>query len=260
MTPGGESATPDLPPTERRPGHVAIIMDGNGRWAQERGKPRIHGHQAGVKSVRAIAEEAARCHLEQLTLYAFSVDNWKRPQTEIDFLMRLLVDFLEKERPTLKRNNVRLTSAGRIEGLPANVQAALRGTEAFSADHTGMVLCLALNYGGRAELVDAARALATRVQAGELAVDAIDEAALGGALYPGAARDVDLLIRTGGEQRVSDFLLWQISYAELHVTPVYWPEFTAGDLHAALRDFAGRNRRFGGLDAGGAAAPEAGAP
>ena len=233
-----------------RPGHVAIIMDGNGRWAEERSKPRILGHQAGVKSVRAIAEEGARLHLQQLTLYAFSVDNWKRPKPEVDFLMRLLTDFLVRERSTLKRNDVRLTSIGRIDGLPDTVQHELRATEEFSAEHGGMVLCLALNYGGRAELVDAARALAEQAVAGTLDAAAIDEALLAGALYPKAAHDVDLLVRTGGEMRVSDFLLWQISYAEIYITPTYWPEFGPAELRTALRAFAARNRRFGGLGPG----------
>ena len=259
MTAGRDTALPAGLVADPLPGHVAIIMDGNGRWAEARGKPRIHGHQAGVRSVRTVAEAAAQLHLQQLTLYAFSVDNWKRPKPEVDFLMRLLTDFLLKERPTLKRNGVRLTSAGRIEGLPVAVRTALHATEEFSRDHDGMVLCLALNYGGRAELADAARALARRARDGTLDPEAIDEATVAGALYPGAARDVDLLIRTGGEQRVSDFLLWQISYAELHVTPTYWPEFGAAELHAALRDYAGRERRFGGLGGERSGSPSTGA-
>jgi undecaprenyl diphosphate synthase len=244
----GRDPDATLPPHERRPGHVAIIMDGNGRWAEERGRPRIHGHQAGVKSVRSIAEAGAALQLSHLTLYAFSVDNWKRPQPEIDFLMRLLTDFLTKERPTLEKNQVRLTSIGRIDGMPDLVQKELRATEEFSAGFTGMNLCLALNYGGRTELVDAARALARRVQAGELEPDAIDEAAIAAHLYAPGTPDPDLLIRTGGEMRVSDFLLWEISYAEIVVTDVYWPEFTPDHLNDAMREYAGRNRRFGGLD------------
>ncbi len=237
-----------LPPSDRRPGHVAIIMDGNGRWAEERGRPRIHGHQAGVKSVRAIAEAGAALQLNHLTLYAFSVDNWKRPEPEVQFLMRLLTDFLTKERGTLEKNQVRLTSIGRIDGMPELVQKELRATEEFSKDFTGMNLCLALNYGGRTELVDAVRALARKVQAGELEPDAIDEAAISAHLYAPGVPDPDLLIRTGGEMRVSDFLLWEISYTEIVVTPVYWPDFTENDLVHAIREYAGRNRRFGGLN------------
>ncbi|MCI0343750.1 MAG: isoprenyl transferase [Planctomycetales bacterium] len=235
------------PPREALPKSVAIIMDGNGRWAEARGLTRVQGHQAGVKTVREVSEECARLGIERLTLYAFSVENWKRPQAEVAFLMRLLSDFLVAERPTLVRNRVRLTSVGRIEGLPPEVQRDLRATEEGSRGHDGMVLCLALNYGGRAEIVDAARTLATEVRAGRLAPEEINEERMASALYAPGARDPDLLIRTGGEMRVSNFLLWQISYAELYVTAVLWPDFTRAHLAEAFQAYAGRERRYGGL-------------
>ena len=232
---------------EQLPRHVAIIMDGNGRWAERRRRARIWGHRAGVGSVRAVAVECARLGVERLTLYAFSQENWKRPRREVQILWKLLRSFLVKERNEIMDNDIRFTAIGRLEGLPDFVARELEETRARSADNPGMVLSLALNYGGRAEIVDAARALAEEARAGTLDPADIDEAALSARLHDPSAPDPDLLVRTAGESRVSNFLLWQISYAEFHVTPVCWPEFREPHLHEALRDFAGRQRKFGAL-------------
>jgi undecaprenyl diphosphate synthase len=232
---------------EQLPRHVAIIMDGNGRWAQRRGRPRILGHRAGIKSVRAVVEEGCRLGLEQLTLYCLSVENWKRPPRELDFLMRLLRHFLVAERRELMEQDVRLTMIGRREGLPGWVLAELDRTMELTADNTGLTLCLAVNYGGRTEIAEAARRLAREVQAGRLEPGRIDEATFAGYLETAAMPDPDLLIRTAGELRVSNFLLWQISYADLWVTDVLWPDFRPPHLHAALCDYARRQRRFGAL-------------
>jgi undecaprenyl diphosphate synthase len=231
----------------RLPQHVAVIMDGNGRWARQRGLPRIEGHQRGVKSVRATIEEGCKLGLGQLTLYCLSVENWKRPQAELDFLMALLHQYLIDERREIMEQNIRFTMIGRREGLSDPVLRELDENIRVSRDNTGMVLCLAINYGGRTELVDAFRGLAERVRQGKLAPDDVDETIISEALYTSAMPDPDLLIRTAGEMRVSNFLLWQISYAELWVTDRCWPDFDADTLHQALRDYAGRERRFGGL-------------
>jgi undecaprenyl diphosphate synthase len=229
------------------PRHVAIIMDGNGRWAKQRGLPRIEGHRRGVHSVRSTVEECARIGLEQLTLYCLSVENWKRPKAELDFLMTLLRQYLRQERAEIMEQNIRFTVIGRRSELPAAVLREIEENERLSRDNTGMRLCLAINYGGRQELVDAVRQLAEEVRGGRLQPEAIDEGALDAALYTAGMPEPDLLIRTAGEMRVSNFLLWQISYAELWVTEQCWPDFTPAVLHAALADFAGRERRFGGL-------------
>jgi len=236
-------------PRESLPRHVAIIMDGNGRWAQRRRRARIWGHRAGVSSVRAVAVECARLGIERLTLYAFSQDNWKRPPREVAILWKLLRRFLVAERAEIMDNDIRFQAVGRLEGLPGFVRREIDETSRESARNRGMVLCLALNYGGRAEIVDAARSLAESVRRGEMEPADIDEAALARRLYAPGAPDPDLLVRTAGEMRVSNFLLWQISYAEFHVTPVCWPDFREADLHAALRDYAGRQRKFGALPA-----------
>ncbi len=233
---------------ESLPRHIAIIMDGNGRWARQRGLPRIEGHRRGVRSVRATVEECCRLGLQQLTLYCLSVDNWKRPQEELDFLMFLLHQYLIEERQEIMAENIRFTSIGRREGLPADVLRELDENARLSKDNTGLTVCLALNYGGRAELVDAMRHLAEEVQQGRLDPFEIDEESIRQALYTADMPDPDLLIRTAGEMRVSNFLLWQISYAELWVTQKCWPDFTTDDLHAALREYAQRERRFGGLN------------
>jgi undecaprenyl diphosphate synthase len=229
------------------PHHVAVIMDGNGRWAQQRGLPRIEGHRRGVQSVRSTIEESCRLGLGQLTLYCLSVENWKRPQPEIDFLMALLHEYLLAERAEIMEQNIRFTTIGRRSELPAQVLAEIDENIRLSQGNTGMTLCLAINYGGRTELVDAVRTLAQKASAGSLDPDSIDEDAVAGALYTAGMPDPDLLIRTAGEMRVSNFLLWQISYAELWVTEKCWPEFDAATLQDALRDYAKRVRRFGGL-------------
>jgi len=231
----------------RLPRHVAVIMDGNGRWARARGLPRIEGHRRGVQSVRAVVEECARLGLQQLTLYCFSSENWKRPQTELDLLMSLLRSYVVKERTEIMRQDIRFRTIGRTDGLPPAILDEVHQTIDMSAQNTGMTLCLALNYGGRVELVDAMRQIAARVACGELEPETIDENAISSSLYTADMSDPDLVVRTSGEMRVSNFLLWQISYAELWVTGKHWPDFRAGDLHEAFRDFAARDRRFGGL-------------
>jgi undecaprenyl diphosphate synthase len=237
----------DIPP-ERRPRHIAVIMDGNGRWAQRQQLPRIEGHRRGVASVRRIVEACARLHIEQLTLYCLSSENWKRPPSELDLLMHLLEQYMIEERATIMRQNIVVRIIGRRDGIPESVQREMNKTIELSATNTGTRLCLAINYGGRAEMVDAVRRIAQRVLAGELLVEQITEATIADHLYTCGMPDPDLLIRTAGEMRVSNFLLWQISYAELWVTQRCWPEFEEVDLHAAIREFAQRDRRFGGLN------------
>jgi undecaprenyl diphosphate synthase len=232
---------------EQLPRHIAIIMDGNGRWAQLRGRPRIVGHHRGIKSVRAVVEEGCRLGLEQLTLYCLSVENWKRPPRELKFLMRLLRHFLVVERDELIEQNVRLAMIGRRESLPADVLDELDRTVELTAGHTGMTLCLAVNYGGRTEIADAARRLAEEVSAGLVEPGDVDEDRFASYLGTSGMPDPDLLIRTAGEMRVSNFLLWQISYAELWVTDVLWPDFRGEHLLAACQAYAGRERKFGGL-------------
>jgi undecaprenyl diphosphate synthase len=240
----------------RLPGHIAVIMDGNGRWARRRGLPRVEGHRRGVQSVRATVEECCRLGIGQLTLYCLSIENWKRPQAELDLLMALLHQYLLAERQEILEQNIRFTTIGRRTELPESVLREIDENIRLSRGNTGMTLCLAINYGGRTELVDACRALAERVRRGALDPEQIDEAALAGALYTAGMPDPDLLIRTAGEMRVSNFLLWQISYAELWVTPRCWPDFDRATLHEALHAYAARERRFGGLagDGGVAAA------
>lgn len=232
---------------EQLPRHIAIIMDGNGRWAQGRGLPRIVGHRRGIQSVRSVVEEGCRLGLEQLTLYCLSIENWKRPPRELKFLLRLLRHFLVVERAELMEQDVRLTMIGRREGLPAEVLEEFDRTAEATANNAGMTLCLAVNYGARTEIADAARRLAEDVRAGTLRPDQVDEAAFASYLATAGMPDPDLLIRTSGELRVSNFLLWQISYAEFWVTDVLWPDFRGDDLLAACRAFASRERKFGGL-------------
>ncbi|MFQ5462605.1 MAG: isoprenyl transferase [Phycisphaerae bacterium] len=227
------------------PRHIAIIMDGNGRWAMDRGMDRIGGHEQGAKTVRKIVTHCARLGVGALTLYSFSTENWKRPRAEVDFLMGLYVRYLIAERDTIMDNNIRFRHLGRREGLPASVLAEMDTTVAMSRSNTGLTLCLALNYGARKELVDAVRRIATEVALGKLAAADIDESTITDSLYTAGLPDPDLLIRTANERRISNFLLWQISYAEWHVCPALWPEFTEEHLEAAIKDFAGRKRRFG---------------
>ncbi|NUN47690.1 MAG: di-trans,poly-cis-decaprenylcistransferase [Candidatus Brocadiae bacterium] len=228
------------------PRHIAIIMDGNGRWAQQKGLPRHKGHEAGARTVRLITEECARLGVERLTLYAFSAENWKRPQREIDFLMKLLRRYLAGERPTLMKNGIRFSAIGRLHELSPEVIAELEKTRALTRENPKMLLVLALNYGGRGEILDAARAFAgDALRRGKVPTLTEDEFA--GYLYDPAGKNVDLLIRTGGDHRISNFLLWEASYAELWFTKAFWPDFGIEELHRALADFAGRDRRFGGL-------------
>jgi undecaprenyl diphosphate synthase len=234
-------------PEEKLPRHIAVIMDGNGRWARQRGLPRIEGHRAGATSVRRVTEECARLGIEQLTLYCLSSENWKRPAEELDFLLQLLQVYLVEERPRIMEQNIRVKWIGRREGLPAGAVRELDETVRLSAANTGLCVCLAINYGGRADLVDAVRRMAEEVCRGELDPEAIDEVALSARLSTAGMSDPDLLIRTAGEMRVSNFLLWQISYAEIWVTEAFWPDFDESQLHAALRSYAARQRRFGGL-------------
>jgi undecaprenyl diphosphate synthase len=235
-------------PREARPKHIAIIMDGNGRWAQRQGLPRIEGHRRGVASVRRTTEECARLDVEQLTLYCLSSENWKRPQRELEFLMHLLEQYMIEERSTIMEQNIRVSVIGRRRDIPENVQREMQKTIDLSATNTGLRLCLAINYGSRLELVDAVRQIAADVQAGQLDPAEVDEATVASHLYTAGMPDPDLLIRTAGEMRVSNFLLWQISYSEIWVTDHCWPEFRESDLHQAIRDYAGRDRRFGGLN------------
>jgi undecaprenyl diphosphate synthase len=231
----------------RLPAHIAVIMDGNGRWAEQRGLPRHEGHARGAVSVRNLVEESCRLGIGQLTLYCLSSENWKRPQAELDFLMTLLEQYLIQERTEILEQNIRFSVIGRREGLPGRVLNEIDESVRQSRDNTGMGLCLAINYGGRTELIDAVRALARQARDGALDPDRIDEAAVGAALYTAGLPDPDLLVRTAGEMRVSNFLLWQISYAEIWVTERCWPDFDRAALHQALRDYAARERRFGGL-------------
>jgi len=232
---------------QRLPRHVAIIMDGNGRWARQRGKERTEGHAAGAQAVACVVEECCRLDIPYLTLYCLSLENWKRPRQEIDFLMLLLQRYLHEQRSRILEQNIRLTVIGQRERLPETVQAILEENISATAQNTGLTLCLAINYGSRAEILDATRSLAQAVREGRLRVEQIDEATFAAHLYTAGMPDPDLLIRTAGEMRLSNFLLWQISYAELWVTPRYWPEFDASLFHDALRDYTQRERRFGGL-------------
>lgn len=237
-------------PAEERnkiPRSIAIIMDGNGRWARKRGLGRIKGHEHGITAVRETVEECARLGVEALTLYAFSEENWTRPKQEIALLMKLLKRFLIEERPTLEKNKVRLVHAGRIDRLDKNVIALLRETIDLTAGNTGMTLCLAISYGARAEIVDALRAIARKVVAGEMRPEDIEEGTISRHLYQPDLPDPDLMIRTADEMRLSNFLLWQISYTELYVTSVCWPDFRKKHLREALAAYAARVRKFGAV-------------
>ncbi|MGD0518117.1 MAG: isoprenyl transferase [Thermoguttaceae bacterium] len=234
-------------PAEKMPRHIAVIMDGNGRWAQQRGLPRIDGHRQGAESVRRVTEESARLGIEQLTLYCLSSENWKRPADELDFLMELLQKYMSQQRDKIMEHNVQVTVIGRREGLQENVLREIDKTVALSRGNTGLKVCLAINYGARAELVDAMRSIAREVKSGRLDPADIAEATVDAHLYTAGMPEPDLLIRTAGEMRVSNFLLWQISYAEIWVTDCCWPDFDEAQLHQAIRGYAARDRRFGGL-------------
>jgi undecaprenyl diphosphate synthase len=238
---------PDVPPS-RIPRHIAIIMDGNGRWARQRGFPREFGHRNGAATIRTIMTECERIGVEVLTLYSFSLENWRRPDREVAELMRLCCTYCDGERESMKRRNVRCRVIGRRDGLPPEVLASINAMEETTRECTGSKLCLAINYGGRAELVDACRSLAARAARGEIDPASIDESAIESSLGTSGLPEPDMLVRTGGELRISNFLLWQISYAEIYVTDALWPDFGVAELHAAVREFARRRRRFGGLD------------
>src|SRR5205809_5840284 len=230
----------------RLPRHVAVIMDENGRWAQKRRLPRIAGHRSGTQSARTTIETCARLKIEALTLYAFSVENWRRPKTEIDFLMQLLREYLRKEMPLIQKNEIRMRFLGRIDELPSGVQKDVREAMEKTAGNQGMVLCVALNYGVRAEIVDAMNAILEE-RNGHGPAERISEEQLARYLYTEGLPDPDLLIRTSGEMRVSNFLLWQIAYTELWMTPTLWPDFGPSDLYRAIADYQRRDRRFGGV-------------
>ena len=251
LTPGhvalGETELLELVRTQPLPRHVAVIMDGNGRWATQRGLPRVAGHSEGVKSARAVVRAADALGIPYLTLYAFSSENWSRPSEEVSMLMSLLERSIHQELPELMARNIRLRVIGRAQGVPAPVKRGIDHVIDETTRNTGMTLFMAFNYGARDELVDAFRTLAARVQAGELAPGDVDEDRISRALYTGDAPDPDLLIRTSGEMRISNFLLWQIAYTELWVTPVLWPDFGPHDLYRAIAEYQRRERRFGGV-------------
>jgi undecaprenyl diphosphate synthase len=229
------------------PRHVAIIMDGNGRWAKQRHLPRVEGHRVGAESVRAIIRASGELGIKYLTLYAFSVENWNRPQDEVNALMKYLAHYLKSELPELNRNNVQLETIGQIQRLPEFVQKQFKKTQEALAKNNGLTLILALSYGGRTEIVEAVRNIAAKVKKGELDPAEITEQVVADHLYTRKWPDPDVLIRTSGEMRVSNFLLWQISYAELVVTPTLWPDFRKPQFYAALEEYNRRHRRFGGL-------------
>jgi undecaprenyl diphosphate synthase len=240
-------------PAEKFPRHVAVIMDGNGRWAVRRGLERVRGHQQGAKSVRSVVTECARLRKERggpdfLTLYSFSLENWKRPASEVSFLMEMYIDYLRQERPTMMKENIRFRQIGRLDHLPDPVLDEVGVALEQTKHNDGLTLTLALNYGSRAEITDAVREIARKVKAGELDERDVNEQTISDHLYTAGMPDPDLLIRTAGEMRVSNYLLWQISYAELWVSDVLWPDFGVHELHQGIRAFASRNRRFGALD------------
>lgn len=232
---------------EKLPSHVAIIMDGNGRWAARRSLPRVAGHRAGATAVRRTVEAAAQLHLGHLTLYAFSTENWKRPRAEVDALMSLLRKFLRKELANLQKNNIRFRTIGRSEGIDASLLEEIHQAEEATSHNTGLNLNIAINYGGRAEIVDALRRIGWEVAAGRLNPEKITDEMISKKLYTSSIPDPDLLIRTSGEMRVSNFLIWQIAYSEIYVTDTLWPDFDRTALLTALIDFQKRDRRFGGL-------------
>ena len=229
------------------PQHVAVIMDGNGRWAKARGLPRIEGHRQGAESARAIIRAAGELGIKYLTLYAFSAENWNRPKDEVDALMKYLVHYLKTETPELNKNNVRLEVIGQIWRLPENVQEHLRKSIATLSKNNGLTLVMALSYGSRIEIVDAVRSISEEVKKGKLEPADIDEKTISDHLWTRNLPDPDLLIRTSGEMRISNFLLWQISYSELVITPTFWPDFRKPQFFVSLEEYARRHRRFGGV-------------
>jgi undecaprenyl diphosphate synthase len=242
-----ESELGDLVRRQPVPAHIAIIMDGNGRWATRRGYPRIAGHHEGVKTARSIVKAAAGVGVRYLTLYAFSTENWSRPEDEVSMLMSLLERTVQSELPELMAQNVRLRVLGRTDGVPSGVRGGIQRVVEGTRDNTGLQLQMAFNYGGRDEILDAVRRLARDVKAGRLEPEDIGEKDVSGALYTADIPDPDLLIRTSGEMRISNFLLWQIAYTELWITSEYWPDFGPRSLYRAILEFQRRSRRFGGL-------------
>jgi undecaprenyl diphosphate synthase len=232
---------------EQFPRHIAIIMDGNGRWAKKNGLPRVEGHRMGGKIVEKIALDAVDLGIEYLTLYAFSTENWKRPKSEIDALMYLYTHYLIGIRPIMIKNNVKLIHIGQMDSLPAKLKEELAKSVEMTADNAGMTLVLALNYGGRAEIIDAAKKIAFEYKKGLLSINDIDENCITQHLYTASLPEPDLLIRTANERRISNFLLWQISYAEFYVTDTYWPDFSKKDLEKAIIEYSKRTRRFGNI-------------
>jgi len=230
---------------EQMPRHIAIIMDGNGRWAQKKGLPRVEGHRQGGKTVETIAQCCVDFGIKSLTLYSFSIENWKRPKDEVSALMHLYTQYLVGIRPTLMKNNVKLIHLGRMQGLPKSVQNELRNTMKMTSNNTGMSLALALNYGGRVEIADATKKIAQKYKKGKLRLKNINEQTISQNLYTAGLSDPDLLIRTANEMRISNFLLWQISYSEFYVTKTFWPDFKKAALEKAILAYAKRTRRFG---------------
>lgn len=233
------------PTNQQVPRHIAIIMDGNGRWAKQRNLPRPMGHREGVKAVRRVVEACRQRGIEALTLFAFSSENWRRPKTEVSLLMDLFVRTIKKEIDALHGNDVRMRFIGNRSAFDPKLRALMDGAEQRTAGNQGLSLVIAVNYGGRWDIADAARRMAAKAMAGEITVDDIDSDSLGGMLSMADLPEPDLFIRTGGEQRISNFLLWQLAYTELYFTDLLWPDFDADALDVALRSFAGRQRRFG---------------
>ena len=242
------SPSSDLKPEVTVPRHIAIIMDGNGRWARERGWPRLKGHEQGARNVETICEACIEAGVEYLTLYAFSTENWKRPAHEVAGLMMLLERFLSEKVAMMNRNGVRLATVGRTQDLPGPARKRLERAIEETSENTRLTLTLALNYGGRDEIVDAVRSIAAEVRSGGIEPQKIDAQTIAGHLYTHAMPDPDLLIRTSGEMRLSNFLLWQLSYTEIHVTRKFWPDFGSEDLFAAIADFQTRERRYGAAE------------
>ena len=240
-------SSPSGVPADKLPRHIAVIMDGNGRWARERGLPRIEGHRRGSESVRACTAACIEAGVPYLTLYAFSKENWQRPADEVGALMLLLDRFLAERTAEIMERNIRLLAIGHLADLPGKARKRLEDTIAKSANNTALTLTLALSYGARTEIVDATRAIAREVKAGKLDPETINEDTIASHLYTAGVPDPDLLVRTSGEMRISNFLLWQISYAEIVVTPKLWPDFAKEDLFAAMQEYARRNRRYGGI-------------
>ena len=232
----------------RLPEHIAVIMDGNGRWAKQRGKPRIFGHREGAESVRSILDTCARLQIKAVTLYAFSTENWKRPEDEVSGLMQMLKLYLKKELSTVHKNNIRFQAIGKISGLSEDIQKQIAAATAKTAANTGTILSVALNYGGRAEITEAARLAAEKLLEQGRSLDDLTESDIEANLYTRGLPEVDLLVRTSGEFRISNFLLWQLAYSEIYVTPVLFPDFRRAEIFKAIIDFQRRERRFGGVN------------